>query len=43
MFKSLWGRLAMYSNKKQIKTITNEWQQMLSNDAYIISDTLQKR
>ena len=30
----------MNSNKKQIKTITdpNEWQQMLANDAYIISD-----
>jgi hypothetical protein len=40
MLNSLWGRLAMNSNKKQIKTITdpNEWQQMLSNDAYIISD-----
>ena len=40
MLNSLWGRLAMNSNKKQIKTITdpNEWQQMLANDAYIISD-----
>ncbi len=34
------GQINQNSNKKQIKTITdpNEWQQMLSNDAQIISD-----